>query len=467
MKDLVLMWQLSAPQLLLLAAVAVAFLLLLIMKFRVHAFIALMVVSILTALAAGIPPHRMSEALSSGFNSTIGSVALLVSLGAMLGRMLEISGGAQVLTDALIKRFGEQRAPLALGVASLLMGFPIFFDAGLVVMLPIIFATARRAGGSLLRYAMPSVIAFSAMHVFVPPHPGAVAASGLLGANVGLVMVLGLLVALPVWYLVGMVFGRYVANKYQIAVPEFLHKGSDELKEFASNPRLGVVVLLLLLPFMLIAFNTGLNMYASTTADSKAFLAQPLVGVLRFVGETPIALLLSVLVGMLLLGWHSGKPAKLVEKVLDSALAPIFSVILITGAGGMFGGVLRATGIGNAVADSFQHMGLPIIVAGFLISCLVRVAQGSATVALITTAALVQPAVMGNLDYNGVQVAAIVLALAAGSVFASHVNDSGFWLVSRFFNLDMKTTLKTWTVAQALMAVIGFIGAYAIYLLAS
>ena len=133
----------------------------------------------------------------------------------------------------------------------------------------------------------------------------------------------------------------------------------------------------------------------------------------------------------------------------------------------MFGGVLRATGIGNAVADSFQHMGLPIIVAGFLISCLVRVAQGSATVALITTAALVQPAVMGNLDYNSVQVAAIVLALAAGSVFASHVNDSGFWLVSRFFNLDMKTTLKTWTVAQALMAVIGFIGAYAIYLLAS
>ena len=143
---MLLLWQLSASQLLLLAAVAVGFLLLLIMKFRVHAFIALMVVSILTALAAGIPPHRMSEALSSGFNSTIGSVALLVSLGAMLGRMLEISGGAQVLTDALIQRFGEQRAPLALGVASLLMGFPIFFDAGVVVMLPIIFATARRAG---------------------------------------------------------------------------------------------------------------------------------------------------------------------------------------------------------------------------------------------------------------------------------------------------------------------------------
>jgi GntP family gluconate:H+ symporter len=344
-----------------------------------------------------------------------------------------------------------------------MFGFPIFFDAGLVVMLPIIFTVARRLGGSFLLYAFPSAVALSVMHIFVPPHPGPVAATGLLGADVGLVLLFGLLIALPTWYLVGNRFGRYVGRKYDIPVPSILRGSTGDLAEFASSPKLGTILTLLLLPLVLIFLNTGLNMLATAGVVS---LEETWVQILRTLGETPIALLITVIIGMILLGWKKGKSGTLVETVVDSALGPVCSVILITGAGGMFGGVLRASGIGNAIADSLDAMGLPIIVAGFVIAAVVRVAQGSATVALTTAAALLQPVVAATDGFNAVELTAIVLSLAAGSVFAGHVNDSGFWLVSRFFEMDTKTTLKTWTVGQALIAVIGFVFALTIFLVA-
>jgi len=460
MTDLDMNWVLSTPALLGVAAGAIALLLVLIMRFKVHAFLSLIIVSLLTAVATGIPTSNLIPTLLNGFGGTLASVALLVGLGAMLGRMLETSGGAQVLTDALITRFGEKRAPLALAVASLMLGFPIFFDAGLVVMLPIIFAVARRLGGSFLGYAFPSALAFSVMHIFVPPHPGPVAATGLLGADVGLVLIFGLLVALPTWYFVGHLFGRYVGRKYDIPVPDTLTGSTGNFEEFASAPKVGTVLTLLLLPIGLIFLNTGLNMAATAGLVS---LDDTWVQILRALGETPVALLITVLLGMILLGWRKRKSGNLVEAVVDSSLGPVASVILITGAGGMFGGVLRASGIGDAIAQSLDAIGLPVIVAGFVIAAVVRIAQGSATVALTTSAALLQPVVMANTTFNPVELAAIVLALAAGSVFAGHVNDSGFWLVSRFFHMDTKTTLKTWTVGQALVGVIGFVIAFAIY----
>ena len=465
MTDLELNWTLGTPGLLLVAVAAIALLLVMIMKFRIHAFLALIVVSLLTAVATGIPAASIVPTLTAGFGTTLGSVALLVGLGAMLGRMLEVSGGAEVLTNALINRFGQKRAALALSVASLMFGFPIFFDAGLVVMLPIIFTVARRMGGSLLTYGFPAAAAFSVMHVFVPPHPGPVAATGLLGADVGLVLIFGLIVAIPTWYLAGYLFGTFLGRKFVLPVPSILDAptGSAE-SEFRSAPKLGTIITLLMLPFVLIFLNTGLNMLATAGVVS---LDDGWVQVLRTLGETPVALLITVFLAMWLLGRRQGKNATLIETVVDSALGPVCSIILITGAGGMFGGVLRASGIGNAIAESLDAIGLPVIVAGFLIAAIVRLAQGSATVALTTAAALVQPVVQGNADFNAVQVVAIVLALAGGSVFAGHVNDSGFWLISRFFQMDTKTTLKTWTVGQALIGVVGFIFALAIYLVAS
>ena len=461
MTELELAWTLSTPALLGIAAAAIAVLLLLIIKARVHAFIALVIVSVITALAAGIMPGDLIDVLYDGFGSTLASVALLVGLGAMLGRMLELSGGAEVLTDALIRLFGEKRAPFALGVTSLLFGFPIFFDAGLVVMLPIIFTIARRLGGSLLLYAMPAAMAFSAMHIFVPPHPGPVAASGLLGANVGLVLICGIIIAIPAWYLTGYLFGLIIGKRIDVAVPTVLSAGKDDsYADFASRPKLGHVILLLVLPLVLIFLNTGLNFAgeAGWVDIESVFISS-----LRLLGETPIALLITVVIAMWLLGWKQKKDQSLIETVVDSALGPVCSIILITGAGGMFGGVLRASGIGDSLADSLSALGLPVIVAGFVIAAIVRIAQGSATVALTTAAALVQPIVVGNPDFSSLQVVAIVLSLAAGSVFASHVNDSGFWLVSRFFGMDTKTTLKTWTVAETLLGTVGFLLSLALY----
>ncbi|MGO2024534.1 GntP family permease [Brevibacterium sp. BDJS002] len=461
MTEIELNWTLSAPALLGIAAAAIAVLLILIIRFRLHAFIALVVVSVLTALAAGISPGDLVPVMYDGFGSTLASVALLVGLGAMLGRMLELSGGAQVLTDALIRAFGEKRAPLALGLTSLLFGFPIFFDAGLVVMLPIIFTVAKRLGGSLLLYAIPSAIAFSAMHIFVPPHPGPVAASGLLGANVGLVLICGLIIAVPTWYLCGYLFGLFIGKRINVPVPSLLaHDPAEEFADFRSSPKLSTVLVLLALPLVLIFLNTGLNFAGEAGwVDAESTL----ITSLRMLGETPIALLITVLAAMWLLGWRKKKGSSMVENIVDSALGPVCSIILITGAGGMFGGVLRASGIGDSIADSLATLGLPVIVAGFVIAAIVRIAQGSATVALTTAAALMQPVVVGNPDFSSLQVVAIVLSLAAGSVVASHVNDSGFWLVSRFFGMDTKTTLKTWTVAQTIQGLVGFALSLALY----
>jgi len=442
---------LGAGALISIAAGAVALLLVLIIQFRVHAFVALILISFLTALVTGIPADSVLTTLTSAFGSTLGGVALLVGLGAMLGRLLEVSGGAQALADDLVRRFGEKRAPMALGIASLFFGFPIFFDAGLVVMLPVMFTVARRLGGSLLLYGIPVATAFSVMHVFVPPHPGPVAAAELLGADVGLLIIVGLIVAIPTWILAGHFFGKWIGKRIDLPVPENV---TDEKtsEDKISPPSSGLVIALLVLPLLLIFMNTGLDFARAQEWVSKDATWFQLA---RTIGATPIALLISVLVASYALGPARGRPAIKVERIVESALGPVCSVILITGAGGMFGGVLRASGIGNALSGALADIGMPVFVAGFLISTALRVAQGSATVALITAAGLVQPAIQAA-GYQGLELAAIVIAVASGSVMLSHVNDSGFWLVGRFFNMDIKTTFKTWTVMQTMVGLIGF-----------
>ena len=444
---------LGAGPLLLIAAGAIALLLFLILKLRLHAFVSLILVSLLTAFATGIPTSSIVTVLTGSFGSTLATVALLVGLGAMLGRLVETSGGAKVLADTMIRVFGEKRAPLALGVASLIFGFPIFFDAGLVVMLPVIFSVARRLGGGVLRYGLPAAGAFSVMHVFVPPHPGPVTASGFFEANIGVVLLLGLVIALPTWYLTSYLFGLWVGKKFVLPVPAVLGEIDDD--EVKNPPKFGTVVSVLLLPLVLIFLNTGLNTLASAGVISAEAAGQPWFAFLRTLGETPVALLISLLVACIVLGARRGESKTAIEKVLESALGPVCSVILITGAGGMFGGVLRTSGIGDALGTVLSDLGVPLILAGFLIAAILRIAQGSATVALTTAAALIAPGVM-EAGYNTVQTAAMVLAVAAGSVVVSHVNDSGFWLVGRFMGMDVKTTLKTWTVLETLIGVMGF-----------
>ncbi|MEO5780546.1 GntP family permease [Arthrobacter oryzae] len=455
---------LGAGPLLLIAAAAIAVLLFLIIKLRVHALLALIIISLATAFATGIPADKVVTVLVSGFGTTLGAVALLVGLGAMLGRIVETSGGAKALADYLINLFGEKRAPFALGLASLIFGFPIFFDAGLVVMLPVVFAVAHRLGGGVLRFGLPAAGAFSVMHIFLPPHPGPVAAATFFDANIGLVLVAGLIAAIPTWYVTAYLFGLWTGKRMVLPVPTLL--GQADAAAEANPPRFRTVVGVLLLPLVLIFLNTGLSTFSSAGVLPAAAKTETWYQVLRTLGETPVALLIAVIVAALVLGRSRGLHGGALEKLLESSLGPVCSVILITGAGGMFGGVLRTSGIGKALADVLGDVGIPLILAGFLIAAILRIAQGSATVALTTTAGLIAPAVAAA-GMNGMQLAALVIAVAAGSVVVSHVNDSGFWLVGRFFGMDVKTTLKTWTVMETLIGVMGFGIAAAIFGVAS
>jgi gluconate:H+ symporter, GntP family len=468
--------QYGTAVLLLIAAGAVALLLFLIMAVKLHAFVALVLVSVVTAVVVGFPLGDIPDVLMFGFADTIGSVALLVAFGVMLGRLLEVTGGAQVLADTLIGRFGEKRAPFALGVAALIFGFPIFFDAGLVVFLPIILTVARRFGGSLLYYALPAAGAFAAMHAIVPPHPGPVASANLLGASVGITLLVGIPVAVLAWYVGVFLVSRFLAARVDVRLPDLvfgkmntgapatgtgssLEEGTgDSTGDSVDSDRLGdrppkfsTVLLLLLLPLVLISFNTVL----STLVDSGTLEeGQAWVEFLMLLGVTPVALLITVLAAIVVLGRPNASMAQ-VSGILDDALGPICAIILITGAGGMFGGVLELSGIGAALSDSLSDLGFSLILQAFLIAALLRVAQGSATVALTTASGLIAPAVKAA-DLGDFQLTLLVVAIAAGATVLSHVNDSGFWLVSRFFGMDEKTTLRTWTVMETTLGLSAF-----------
>lgn len=466
--------------LLAIAAGAVALLLLLIIKFRVHALIALVLVSVLTAVATRIPLNELVDTLMDGFGSTLAEVGLLVGLGAMIGRLLEVTGGADVLANSLVNRFGEKRAPLALGVAALFFGFPIFLDAAFVVFVPIIFSVATRFGGSVLLYALPPLGAFAVMHAFVPPHPGPVSAAEFLDADMGLVLLVGLVIAVPTWYLAGYVGGKMIGRRVDLAVPALSLAGAPGTNSGTGGdsadggpsggnsaggdsagggpatgelpyPRFRTVIAILLLPMVLIFLDTGLNTLGTAgVVDADATWVQAL----RVLGATPIALLVTALVSLVVLG--RGRSRASVENIVNGALAPVCAIILITGAGGMFGEVLYVSGIGQALAETLKDLGIPLILAAFLISTGLRVAQGSATVALTTTAGLIAPTLAATEGVTPLYRALLVITLACGATVLSHVNDSGFWLVGRYLGMDVKTTLKTWTVLETLIGVIGF-----------
>ncbi len=441
----------SAGTLLVIAAIAVAVLLVLIIVLRMHAFVALVLVSFGTAVAAGVPLADVPAVAISAFGTTLGAVALLVGLGVMIGRVLEVTGGAQVLADTLISRFGEKRAPMALGIAALLFGLPIFFDAGLVVFLPIIFSVAKRFGGSVLIYALPAAGAFASMHAIVPPHPGPVTAATEIGASIGLTLLVGVVVAVIAWFVGVYLVTMSWLGKVYVPVDDSVLTGGHE-PDADSHPAFGHVLAILLLPLVLIGTNTVL-----TTLRANGSIAEEgaLVDTFIFIGQTPVALIIALLVAVYTLAIRRHSKEE-IETILNDSLGPICAIILITGAGGMFGGVLRYSGIGEALSDSLGELGLPLIVSAFVIATILRVAQGSATVALTTTAGLLSAAV-AEADPSSLQLVALVLAIAAGATVLSHVNDSGFWLVSKFFGMDVKTTLRTWTVLETTLGVSIFV----------
>ncbi|AII08702.1 MULTISPECIES: GntP family permease [Rhodococcus] len=448
--------------LLTLAAVSIAVLLILIIKLKLEPFIALIVVGVGVALIAGVsvvelvgtPTSAADSILEKGFGGILGHITPIIGLGTVLGAMMERSGGADVLTERLLKLFGPKGAPLAMGVTGLVLGIPVFFDIGIFILAPLVYVAAKRGGKSLVMYAMPMLAGLSMTHAFLPPHPGPVAAAGLLHVDMGWIIIMGLACGIPAWFVSGVVWGSWIGKRVIIEVPdEFI----PEEKEADKNPPpLWLISFIILVPMVLIL--------GATVGNVVLEEGSTLLSVLIFLGTPTIALTIAVLLALYLLGTRRGITAQEIGAMSAAALKPVGMILLVVGAGAFFGAVLRATGVGQALADSMDALGLPVILSAYLISCALRIAQGSATVAIVTTAGVIEPSIAAG-NYSSPQIALIVIAVSAGSIIASHVNDGGFWIVSRYFNMSVKDTLKTWTVLETILSVVGFAMASLIWVL--
>ncbi|TRO64942.1 GntP family permease [Streptomyces sp. IB201691-2A2] len=491
------------------AALGIVLLLVLIIKVRLQPFVALLAVSIAVGLSAGLSVTELFgtvqrstsvSMIESGMGGILGHVAIIIGLGTMLGAILEVSGGAEALSARLLNLFGEKRAPLAMGLTGLIFGIPVFFDVGIFVLAPIVYAAAKRSGKSILLYCMPLLAGLSMTHAFLPPHPGPVAAAGLFKVDLGWVILMGVVVGIPA-VLAAWAYAAWIGKRLFVPVPQDMVEAAEEAKaavaaERAARraavggptdgagtatgagtgtgtgtgkstgagsgsvavaegpggdpaeqpPSLSTVFLIIGTPLLLILAAT----FSSIALDPSTFRS-----VVEFFGHPFVALTIALLMAYYLLGIRRGWSRKSLETVSTASLKPVGNILLVVGAGGVFGAVLKGSGIADALADTFNDVGLPIIVLAWLISVVLRVAQGSATVAIVTTAGIVVPLVEGQ-DLSQAHLALIIMAISAGSIFASHVNDGGFWIVAKYFGISERDTLKSWTVLETVLSVAGF-----------
>ncbi|MEU1792617.1 gluconate:H+ symporter [Streptomyces sparsogenes] len=450
------------------AALGIALLLFLIIKARLQPFVALLAVSIAVGLAAGLSVTELfgtvqrSDAVSlieSGMGGILGHIAIIIGLGTMLGAILEVSGGAEALSSRLLGLFGEKRAPLAMGLTGLIFGIPVFFDVGIFVLAPIVYAAAKRSGKSIVLYAMPLLAGLSMTHAFLPPHPGPVAAAGLLHVDLGWVILMGVLVGVPS-VLAAWAYAAWIGNRLFVPVPQDMVEAAEEAKQaVAAEQRaagttpaerpvpVGTVLAIIGTPLVLILCAT----FSSIALDPSTGRS-----VIEFFGHPFVALTIALLLAYYLLGIRRGWSRKSLETVSTASLKPIGNILLVVGAGGVFGAVLKGSGVAQALADAFDSAGLPVILLAWLISVVLRVAQGSATVAIVTTAGIVSPMLTEG-HYSQAHLALVIMAISAGSIFASHVNDGGFWMVAKYFGISERDTLKSWTVLESVLSVAGFV----------
>ncbi len=435
------------------ALVGIAVLLLLIVRTKLQAFVALLLVSMLVGVAAGMPLQGVLDSVTRGMGGTLGSIAVLVGLGAMFGRMLEVSGGAESLARALLRRFGPQRAQWSLGLAGFLIAIPVFFDVGFIILVPVLYGLTRKTGRSLVYYGMPLLAGLAVTHSFIPPTPGPIAVAGLLGADPGWVILFGIIVGFPAMVIAGPVFGRIAARWVDARVPDYMATevaatGGNETSDSATAelPSVGIVSALTGVPLALILVGS-----LARTLIQKGTLQQD---ILLFIGHPFVALLLTTLLAFRLLGTKRGMSRDQVQQLATKALEPAGIIILVTGAGGVLKQVLIDSGVGKVLAGALQASSLPPILAAFLIAALLRLMQGSATVAMLSSAGLVASLLEGQ-SSGAPWLALLVIAIASGATIASHVNDSGFWLVNRYLGLSVVDTLRTWTLATTLIALVG------------
>ena len=429
----------AGPTLLVLTMAAIALLLFLILVVKLHAFLSLLISSMALGLAAGMAPAAVLKSIQSGFGEALGFIAVVVGLGAMIGRFIENSGGGRVLADWLLGKFGRERAVWALLVASYLVGLPIFFEVGFIILAPLVWSLARESKRSLLVYGMPVAAALSATHSLVPPHPAPVAAAQLLGADLGRIILYGVAISLPMAVIGGIVYGGWIAKRMFIPLPEMALRAQPEKQE--SPPPVSLVTLILLLPVLLIFM-------ASITATANL----PGKEMLGFLGHPFTALLLTTLAAMFVFGTRRGIHRNELARMAVDSLAPIATLLLIMGGGGSFKQVIVDSGVGLYAGRLLAASSISPLVVAYLIAAAMRVAQGSATVAIITAAGIVAPVVKHIPGYSPEM---IVLAVCCGGTILSHVNDAGFWLVNEYFGMAVQQTLKSWTVMKVITSLCG------------
>ncbi|MEV3993292.1 gluconate:H+ symporter [Streptomyces sp. NPDC049837] len=424
----------------------IAVIVLLITKFKLHAFLALTIGSLGLGAFAGAPLDATITSFTKGLGSTVSGVGVLIALGAILGKLLADSGGADQIVDTILAKAGGRAMPWAMVLIASVIGLPLFFEVGIVLLIPVVLMVAKRGGYSLMRIGVPALAGLSVMHGLIPPHPGPLVAIDAIGANLGVTLALGLLVAIPTVIIAGPLFSRYAARWVDVPAPEHMipQRTSEGLER---RPGFGATVATVLLPVVLMMVKALVDI----VVDDPENHVQRVTDV---IGSPLIALLAAVLVGIFTLGRAAGFTKERISSTVETSLAPIAGVLLIVGAGGGFKQTLIDVGVGQMILDFSEDWSIPALLLAWLIAVAIRLATGSATVATISAAGLVAPLAA---DMSTSHAALLVLAIGAGSLFFSHVNDAGFWLVKEYFGMNVGQTVKTWSVMETIISVVGIV----------
>ncbi|GMQ55879.1 gluconate transporter [Vallitalea sediminicola] len=450
----------NTTMLILITIAAIVLLLVLVLKFKIQAFIALLITSMFVGIATGMPLGDVISSIQNGMGSTLGFVATVVGLGAIFGQILESSGGAEALAQTMIKKFGKEKANWALVITGFFVAIPVFFDVGFIILVPIVYALAKDTKKSVLFYGIPLLAGLAVTHTFIPPTPGPVAVAEIVGADLGWVILFGFIIGIPTAIIAGPIFGKYIGKKINIAPPEFVNEADNKSRVNDNNlPSFGLIVSIIGVPLVLILLNTLTDVLVKKQVITEGFLVE----LLKFLGHPFVALTIATLLALYLLGVKRGFSKNELLNLSSKALAPAGLIILVTGAGGVFKQMLIDSGVGNMMAESIAKSSLPPIVLAYILAVVVRITQGSATVSMITAAGIMAP-VLTVFNLGAPDRALIVLSIASGATILSHVNDSGFWLVGKYFGMNEAQTLKSWTMMETIISVCGFVGAVVISL---
>ncbi len=418
---------------------SIALLLLLILFVRLHAFLALMITSMALGLVCGMEPAKVLKSIQSGFGDALGFIAVVVALGAMIGRFLEYSGGGRALAEWLLGRFGRDRAVWAVLTSAFLIGLPIFFEVGFIILVPLAWSLARESKKSLLYFGLPMAAALTVTHAMVPPHPAPAAAAQLLGADLGRAILFGAALSIPMAICGGILYGGWISKRLFIPVPK--HAARETGGAAGQTPPVGLVILLLTLPVLLI--------FASTAAEMIKIPGRTILG---FLGHPFTALLIAALAAFYIFGLHRGLDRAAVSRMATESLAPIGTLLVIMGGGGAFKQVIVDSGVGPYAGALLASSNISPLILAYVVAAAMRIAQGSATVAIITAAGIVAPLVKNMPGYTPEM---ILLALCCGGTVLSHVNDAGFWLVNESFGMTVPQTLRSWTAMKVITSLVG------------